>query len=278
LRRNGAAIRVYIRITTFPGNSFVKDRVKEMANVIHMPSPSTGGGKKQRKKLVKQEAKLMLKVEQARKDVQKAQGKVAKAQAQLDDRQKRLQAVEEKLAALHTSDHEQQTGTSGSQQPQQSAQQETQQTAQQETGSVATTETAVEQEGQSQPTEQAQQGEQLPLSETYVDGAVDTERARTPGEARGDVLQEEGQELFQEHALATDMAQAQDQGEVSVPSENQEQNQNPGEEERSTQTDQAETPSSEQQAPVSSHSPSYLQSADDEPAPDETESYGSTQY
>ncbi|HLI06915.1 MAG TPA: hypothetical protein VKV40_10135 [Ktedonobacteraceae bacterium] len=240
-----------------------------MANVIHMPSPSTGGGKKQRKKLVKQEAKLMLKVEQARKDVQKAQGKVAKAQAQLDNRQKRLQAVEEKLAAFRASDQERQTGTNGSQQPEQSAQQET---------SSATMTGTAEQNEPTQPTQQGEQGQQLPVGEIYVDGAVDTERARTPGEARSDVLQEEGQELSQEHAVAADMAQAQDQSEVSVPSDNQEQNQHVGAEEGSSQTDQAETPSSEQQAPVSSHSQSYLQAGDDETTTGETESYGSTQY
>ena len=84
-----------------------------MANVIHMTP--LGEGKKQRKKLAKQEAKLMLKVEQARKGVQKAQGKATKAQTRLDDSQKRLQTVEEKLNALRTSSWEQQAGTNDKQ-------------------------------------------------------------------------------------------------------------------------------------------------------------------
>jgi chromosome segregation ATPase len=184
--------------------------MKEMADVIHMPSSSTGG-KKQRKKLAKQEARLMLKVEQARKDVQKAQGKVAKAQSQLDDSQKRLQDIEGKLAALRTSPQEQQTSANGSEQ--------TQEVTNQDTTSVTTTGTAQEQG------EQGQQGQQLPANETYVGGAEDAERATTPYEAREDVLQAEGQELSQEHAVATDMAQAQDQGVVSVSPDNQDQNQ-----------------------------------------------------
>lgn len=225
-----------------------------MANVIHMPSPSTGG-KKQRKKLVKQEAKLMLKAEQARKDVQKAQGKVTKAQSQLDDSQKRLQAVEEKLAALRTSSWEQQADTNDNQ------------PAQQDNGNATSTKT----------TQQTQQGEQLPANGTYVGGAVDSERATTPGEAREDVLQGEGQELSQEHAVATDMAQAQDQGEVSVP-DNQEPNQKPDEEEDRALPDTpqpAELP--DQHAPVPPDSQPYTIVAQDEALADETEPYSSTQ-
>jgi chromosome segregation ATPase len=60
----------------------------------------------------------------------------------------------------------------------------------------------------------------LPPNETYVGGAVDFEQARTPGQARYDVLQDESQELSQEHAVARDMAQAEDQGVVEVPPEN----------------------------------------------------------
>lgn len=92
-----------------------------MANVIQL-NASSSGGKKARKKLAKQEAKLMLKVEQARKDVQKAQDKAAKAQTRLEDRQQRLRAVEEKLSALHTSSWEQRVGTAGNGQTQQQEQ------------------------------------------------------------------------------------------------------------------------------------------------------------
>ncbi len=92
-----------------------------MANVIQL-NTSSSEGKKARKKLAKQEAKLMLKVEQARKDVQKAQDKATKAQTRLEDRQQRLRAVEEKLSALRTSSWEQQAGTAGNGQAQQEGQ------------------------------------------------------------------------------------------------------------------------------------------------------------
>jgi hypothetical protein len=96
-----------------------------MANVIQL-NASSSGGKKARKKLAKQEAKLMLKVEQARKDVQKAQDKATKAQTRLEDRQQRLQAVEEKLSALRTSSWEEQAGTDGNQRAQQEEQEQPQ--------------------------------------------------------------------------------------------------------------------------------------------------------
>lgn len=216
-----------------------------MANVIHMTSSSSG--KKQRKKLAKQEAKLMLKVEQARKNVQKAQGKAAKAQTRLDDSQKRLQTVEEKLSALRTSSWEQQAGTNDN--------------LSQNNGAGTAT----------------HQGEQSSANETYVGGAVDSERAVTPDEARQDVLQGEGQEQSQEHAVATDMAQAQDQGEVSVP-DIHEPNQNPDEEEDRALPD---TPQPEelpdQHASVPPDSQPYTIIAQDEALTDDTEPYSSTQ-
>ncbi len=241
-----------------------------MANVIHMPGPSAGG-KKQRKKLVKQEAKLMLKVEQARKDVQKAQGKVTKAQGRLDDSQKRLQTIEGKLAALRSSSQKQQTDMNGSQQPQQA----TDQAANQD----SVTGTTQEQGEQAQQSEQGEQSQQLPANETYVDGAVDTEQARTPDEASDDVMQGEEQELSQEHAVATDMAQAEDQGVVSVPPDTQEPDQNSNGQEDQVQSEtQPPTELLDQHVPVSPHSDSYLQADDDDVTTDESEPTGFTQY
>jgi chromosome segregation ATPase len=60
----------------------------------------------------------------------------------------------------------------------------------------------------------------LPPNETYVGGAFDNELARTPGQARYDVLQNESQEIAQEDAVVRDMVQAEDQGFVSEPPEN----------------------------------------------------------
>lgn len=160
-------------------------------------SPSKSGGKKQGKKLAKREAKLMLKVEQARKDVQKSQGKVAKAQAQLDDNREQLHGLEEKLAALRNP--EQQSGQNGNAQMQED-------NTQDNTGMTG---------------QQNQQS--LPSNETYVGNAFDTELARTPGEARGDVLQAESQEQYQTDAIARDMEHAEDQGVASTEPENQDQ-------------------------------------------------------
>ncbi len=50
-----------------------------------------------RKKLAKREAKVMLKVEQAKKDVQKAEQKAAKAQAKLEEMRTRLHNLEQAL-------------------------------------------------------------------------------------------------------------------------------------------------------------------------------------
>ena len=58
--------------------------------------------KKQRKKLAKREAKMMLKVEQARKDVQKAERKVAQTQAELEATKTHLSKLEAHVQELST--------------------------------------------------------------------------------------------------------------------------------------------------------------------------------
>ena len=58
--------------------------------------------KQKRKEHAKQEAKLMLKTEQAKKDVQKAEQKLAKAQKRLEDARTQQQGIEQKLAELRT--------------------------------------------------------------------------------------------------------------------------------------------------------------------------------
>lgn len=60
----------------------------------HISAPSPDGTRKQRKKLAKREAKLMLALEQARGQVQKAEQKVTKAQAKLEKRSTRLHKLE----------------------------------------------------------------------------------------------------------------------------------------------------------------------------------------
>lgn len=55
--------------------------------------------KKERKQQTKREAKLMLKIESAKKDLQKAQHKIMKAQAGLNEAQGHLQELEEKMSA-----------------------------------------------------------------------------------------------------------------------------------------------------------------------------------
>lgn len=67
--------------------------------------------RKQRKKQAKQEAKLMLKVEQARKDVQKAEKKLTKAQANLEASNAQVQTLENKLAQLRSSHQDAQNGS-----------------------------------------------------------------------------------------------------------------------------------------------------------------------
>jgi len=67
--------------------------------------------RKQRKKQAKQEAKLMLKVEQARKDVQKAQKKLTKAQANLEASNAQVQMLENKLTQLRSSQQDEQSSS-----------------------------------------------------------------------------------------------------------------------------------------------------------------------
>jgi len=56
--------------------------------------------KKQRKKQAKEEARLMLKLEQAKRGVQKAEQKAAKVRSKLEVNEKFVQEVEQKLAQL----------------------------------------------------------------------------------------------------------------------------------------------------------------------------------
>ena len=56
--------------------------------------------KQKHKEQAKQEAKLMLKAEQAKKDVQKAEQKLVKAQTRLEDARAQQQTLEQKLAEL----------------------------------------------------------------------------------------------------------------------------------------------------------------------------------
>ncbi|HZR40324.1 MAG TPA: hypothetical protein VFB12_09430 [Ktedonobacteraceae bacterium] len=65
------------------------------------PPATQQDNKKQRKKQAKREAKLMLKIEQAKKSVHKAEQKAAKAQANLEDRRTYLHDLEGKLAQAH---------------------------------------------------------------------------------------------------------------------------------------------------------------------------------
>ena len=251
-------------------------------------SPSTGGGRRQSKKQAKREAKLMLKVEQAKQDVERSERKVSKAQAQLDDSRKQLHDLEEKLAALHA--------------PQQQQTSEQHWSAQMQPGNnqdnTDSNPLMAGQQGQ-----QEQWGEQLPSDETYVGDAVDTERATTPSRAESDVRQSEEQERSQTDAVARDMVQAEDQGVVSMPPDNQEQGSNQGEsqmhgqhsntffESRSDEEDQASTSkdaeehphpaeppeSPEQDAPVPADEQPYTIMEEDKAASSEREPYSSTQ-
>lgn len=156
----------------------------------------------QQQEWVNRETDLLMKLRQAQENVRRAEDQVARAQAQLDDRREQLNAIQARLEAMNNEPGAvQQMNT----QPNQGGQQG--------------------QEGQPLPTQtQNPTGPGgLPPNETYVDGAVDTERATTPYRARYDVLQNESQELSQEHAVARDMAQAEDQGVVKLPPENNEQ-------------------------------------------------------
>jgi hypothetical protein len=191
----------------------VVDRLNGSTNTS---SPPDSGGKRQVKKQAKREAKLMLQVEQARKDAQKAEKKASKAQAQLEDSRKQLHELEEKLAALRSP--QQQTNDQGSAHVPRGNNQDN------------TNPNSGMTEQQVQQGQQGQQ-EQLPSDETYVGGAVDTERATTPYLALGDVVQSEEQEQFQTDAVARDMEQAEDQGVVSEPPDTQNQASNLGQSE-----------------------------------------------
>ncbi len=71
---------------------------------------SEDASKKQRKQQAKREAKLMLKVEQAKKDVQKAEQKLARAQTNLEDARKQQHNLEEKVARLRAPQQESHNG------------------------------------------------------------------------------------------------------------------------------------------------------------------------
>ena len=75
------------------------------------------GEKKERKKLAKREAELMLEAERARKDVHKAEQKLAKAQSALETAQAELQGTETKLATLRTPGQENPSASNSSVQP-----------------------------------------------------------------------------------------------------------------------------------------------------------------
>lgn len=64
--------------------------------------PSTDQPITQQKKQAKRDAKMMLKVETAKRNVQKAEQKVANAQGKLQARQARLHQLEEQLSAIRT--------------------------------------------------------------------------------------------------------------------------------------------------------------------------------
>ncbi len=61
--------------------------------------------RKQRKKQARQEARLMLRLEQARKDVQKAEKKLEKAQANLEASSAQVETLENKLTQMRASNH-----------------------------------------------------------------------------------------------------------------------------------------------------------------------------
>ncbi len=65
--------------------------------------------KQKRKEQAKQEAKLMLQAEQAKKDVQKAEQKLAKAQTRLEEARTQQQTLEQKLAELRAPQQEEVT-------------------------------------------------------------------------------------------------------------------------------------------------------------------------
>jgi hypothetical protein len=86
-----------------------KDLSKEL-------SKAEGDAKKQRKKLAKREAELMLKVDQAKKDLHKAEQKLTRARAGVETAQSTLQTIELELAELRTPAQETAPATDDSEQ------------------------------------------------------------------------------------------------------------------------------------------------------------------
>ncbi|HAG98526.1 MAG TPA: hypothetical protein DCL75_06630 [Ktedonobacter sp.] len=86
----------------------MQDEVKSMVKTVSKENvtSSPNGAKKQRKKQARQEAKAMLKLEQAKKNEQKAVKKVSTAQEQLDARRTRIHKIEARLAEMRSSHDE----------------------------------------------------------------------------------------------------------------------------------------------------------------------------
>src|SRR5436305_13528101 len=78
--------------------------VKTLNNQTVTSSPN--GTKKQRKKQARQEAKAMLKLEQAKKNEQKAAQKATKAQAQLEAYRMQIHKIETRLAEIRTAHYD----------------------------------------------------------------------------------------------------------------------------------------------------------------------------
>lgn len=74
--------------------------------MIQEKNATSQDAKKQRKKQARQEAKLMLKVEEAKKAMQKAEAKVAKAQTNLHGRNTELHKLEDQLSHLRSGQQE----------------------------------------------------------------------------------------------------------------------------------------------------------------------------
>lgn len=77
---------------------------KTLSNEAATSSPN--GTKKQRKKQARQEAKAMLKLEQAKKNEQKAAKKTTKAQAQLEAYRMRIHKIEARLVEIRNPHHD----------------------------------------------------------------------------------------------------------------------------------------------------------------------------
>ncbi len=134
--------------------------VKVLNNEV---APSQGQGKKQRNKQAKREAKMMLKLEQARQNVEKAEQKVAKAQARLEARRTHLHTLENQMTEMRSAHQESEASTPDTgfdnQQGQPEAAGEASDTAWQETSSY---------DGHALPVPTAQE-ESLPPAEGRTD-------------------------------------------------------------------------------------------------------------